>query len=190
MINHIFAAYHHILKSFYKAFVSTKDADIGAVARTSDEEKKAKLLKRNATGLKSLSQRFWINFGLTIAFTALFIYLASSIQEGGEVNSFDPFTILDIPAGADIKSIKKAYKKMSLKWHPDKNPNNPSAEAKFMMVAKAYEALTDPVAKDNYEKYGNPGKYYLRNCLWHLRHKLINNVCFIMRESSTTFQSS
>jgi len=92
----------------------------------------------------------------------LFIYLASSIQEGGEVNSFDPFTILDIPAGSDIKSIKKAYKKMSLKWHPDKNPNNPSAEAKFMMVAKAYESLTDPVAKENYEKYGNPGKFFER----------------------------
>ena len=45
---------------------------------------------------------------------------------------------------------------MSLKWHPDKNPNNPAAEAKFMMVAKAYEALTDPVAKENFEKFGNP----------------------------------
>jgi Preprotein translocase subunit Sec63 len=45
---------------------------------------------------------------------------------------------------------------MSLKWHPDKNPNNPAAEAKFMMVAKAYEALTDPIAKENFEKYGNP----------------------------------
>ncbi len=72
------------------------------------------------------------------------------------MNSFDPFTILDVPSGSELKVIKKAYKKMSLKWHPDKNPNNPAAEAKFMMVAKAYEALTDPVAKENFEKFGNP----------------------------------
>jgi len=140
----------------YKAFFGTKDADIGAVARTSDEKKKAAMLKKKSRGLQTLSQGFWINFAITITLTALFIYISSSINEGGEVNSFDPFTILDVSAGSDLKIIKKAYKKMSLKWHPDKNPNNPAAEAKFMMVAKAYEALTDPVAKDNFEKFGNP----------------------------------
>lgn len=145
-----------IKSNVFKACFGTKDADIGAVARTSDEQKKATELKTRSRGLKTLSQGFWINLTITVTLTILFIYIASSIQSGGEVNSFDPFKILDLPLGADLKLIKKAYKKMSLKWHPDKNPNNPAAEAKFMMVAKAYEALTDPVAKENFEKFGNP----------------------------------
>lgn len=146
----------YIKTNFQKALFGIKDSEIGAVARTSEEQKKAATLKSNATGLKTLTQKFWINFVITIILSALFIYMAFSIQEGGEVNSFDPFHILELEGSADAKAIKKAYRNLSLKWHPDKNPNNPAAEAKFMMVAKAYEALTDPVAKENYEKYGNP----------------------------------
>lgn len=138
-----------------KAIFGTKDAEI-SVARTLDEKKKSDALKKSSKGLHTLSTGFWINFIITIIFTFIFIYIASSISDDGEVNSFDPYSILEVNTGSDMKAIKKAYKMMSLKWHPDKNPNNPAAEAKFMMVAKAYEALTDPVAKENYEKYGNP----------------------------------
>jgi translocation protein SEC63 len=126
------------------------------VARTSDEKIKATELRKKSRGLRALDSVFWINLAVTLALTLFCALLASSISAGGEVSSFDPFHILDIAADADLKAIKKAYKKMSLKWHPDKNPNNPVAEAKFMLIAKAYEALTDPVAKENYAKYGNP----------------------------------
>jgi len=140
----------------YKVFIGTTDADIGAVTRTSDERNKAENLKKNSKGIKSLRKGFWINLAFTIIFTFVFIYIASSIQSGGEVNSFDPYHILGVDGGAEIKIIKNAYRQMSLKWHPDKNPNNPAAEAKFMMVVKAYEALTDPERMKNYEEFGNP----------------------------------
>jgi translocation protein SEC63 len=84
-------------------------------------------------------------------------------MQDGEVNTFDPFAILGIDSGSDTKVIKKAYRKLSLMYHPDKNPNDRVAAAKFMMVAKAYEALTDEVAKENFEKFGNPdGKQSLQ----------------------------
>ena len=73
-----------------------------------------------------------------------------------EIKSFDPFEILEITISATDQEIKKAYRRMSLKYHPDRNPNDPLASSNFIQVTKAYTALTDEVAKKNYEKYGNP----------------------------------
>lgn len=70
--------------------------------------------------------------------------------------TFDPYEILELPQDATDRQIKKAYKKLALKYHPDRNQNNMQAKAKFMLLTKAYEALTDEVAKENFRKYGNP----------------------------------
>lgn len=150
-------SWYVILTRVYNAFFGLSDSDVGAVSRTSMEKQKAADLKKEAKGVALLKGKgFLINVAITLFFSALFLYLLVSVSTDGEVNSFDPFAILEIDHGSEMKAIKKAYRDKSLKYHPDKNPNNPAAEAKFMMVAKAYEALTDETAKENYEKYGNP----------------------------------
>ena len=88
----------------------------------------------------------------------LFFLLAwrSSKIDKSPSAAFDPFSILGIDPGADLATIKKQYRVLSLQWHPDRNQGNPEAEKKFILIAKAYKTLTDEEAKKNWELYGNP----------------------------------
>ena len=54
------------------------------------------------------------------------------------IQSFDPFAILDVANDATIRDIKKAYRQKSLVMHPDKNPDNPLAVQEFIKLTKAY----------------------------------------------------
>lgn len=69
----------------------------------------------------------------------------------------DYYEILDVPRTATPEEIKKAYRKMALKYHPDKNPDDPGAEAKFKEAAEAYEILSDADKKQRYDRYGHDG---------------------------------
>jgi molecular chaperone DnaJ len=69
----------------------------------------------------------------------------------------DYYDILEVPRTASPEEIKKAYRKMALKFHPDKNPNDPSAENKFKEAAEAYEILSDAEKKQRYDRYGHDG---------------------------------
>ena len=67
----------------------------------------------------------------------------------------DYYDILGISKGASAAEIKKAYRKMAVKYHPDKNPDDKAAEEKFKEAAEAYEVLSDPDKKARFDQYGH-----------------------------------
>eukprot|EP01036_Dinobryon_divergens_P047105 gene47105-63085_t len=70
----------------------------------------------------------------------------------------DYYKILGVKKSSNEKAIKKAYKKLALKWHPDKNPKNKEAATKkFAEISEAYEVLSDPEKRKNYDLSGPDG---------------------------------
>src|SRR5277367_4134090 len=69
----------------------------------------------------------------------------------------DYYEVLGVERAADMEEIKKAYRKLALKHHPDRNPNDKSAEEKFKELSEAYEALSDPVSRGAYDQFGHAG---------------------------------
>ena len=69
----------------------------------------------------------------------------------------DYYTILGLQKNANDNEIKKAYRKLAMKYHPDKNPDNKEAEEKFKEISEAYSVLSDPEKRKIYDKYGKEG---------------------------------
>lgn len=69
----------------------------------------------------------------------------------------DLYAILELERTATPKQVKKAYRRLSLRWHPDKNADSKEAEAKFVDISQAYSVLSDPEKRKNYDKYGEKG---------------------------------
>jgi molecular chaperone DnaJ len=69
----------------------------------------------------------------------------------------DYYEILGVSKNATKDEIKKAYRKQALKWHPDKNPGDKSAEERFKEAAEAYEVLSNDEKKARYDRYGHAG---------------------------------
>src|SRR5512140_1296150 len=67
----------------------------------------------------------------------------------------DYYEILGIEKGTTDEEIKKAYRKMAVKFHPDKNHGDKSAEEKFKELGQAYEVLSDPQKRAAYDRYGH-----------------------------------
>lgn len=69
----------------------------------------------------------------------------------------DYYEVLGVSKSASADEIKKAYRKLAIQYHPDKNPDNPEAEDKFKEAAEAYEVLSNPEKRQRYDQFGHQG---------------------------------
>ena len=69
----------------------------------------------------------------------------------------DYYEVLGLQKGASEDEIKKAFRKMAMKYHPDRNPGDKEAEEKFKEVNEAYGVLSDPDKKNKYDRFGHAG---------------------------------
>ena len=69
----------------------------------------------------------------------------------------DYYEVLGVGRDASANDIKKAYRKLAIKYHPDKNPGDKEAEEKFKEAAEAYSVLSDADKKARYDQFGHEG---------------------------------
>lgn len=69
-------------------------------------------------------------------------------------NKRDYYEVLGVDRKADADTIKKAYRKLAIKYHPDKNPGDKAAEEKFKEAAEAYDVLSNPEKREKYDQFG------------------------------------
>ena len=69
----------------------------------------------------------------------------------------DFYEVLGVEKNASEAEIKKAYKRLAMKYHPDRNPDNKEAEEKFKEAKQAYEILTDAQKRAAYDQFGHAG---------------------------------
>src|SRR5947209_14153019 len=72
-----------------------------------------------------------------------------------ETEKRDYYEVLGVGRNATDEEIKRAYRKLAVKFHPDKNPDDPHAEEKFKELGEAYDVLMDPDKRSAYDRFGH-----------------------------------
>ncbi len=115
---------------------------------------------------KQMLRGSWIRCGffmqvLILLFFWYLLYLtAAKISQIEPIKSFDPYSILGLDPGAEVSVIKKTFRRLSVRYHPDKNPDDPLAAQKFIQLSKAYNVsssfvyVSDPHRRDSEGKLG------------------------------------
>ncbi|XP_076938629.1 dnaJ protein ERDJ2A-like [Bidens hawaiensis] len=105
---------------------------------------------------KILSVSTWSNLILLLSWIVMGLLVNYVNHLDHEIEVFDPFNLLGLQFGASDSEIKKAYRRLAVQYHPDKNPD-PDAHKYFVeSISKAYQALTDPISREYFEKYCHP----------------------------------
>ncbi|KAL2550576.1 DnaJ protein ERDJ2A [Forsythia ovata] len=139
-----------ILKLFRAASKKTKCIN----CQCSDCARSGKYRKSVLKRITSVSTCGNLTLVLLWVIMVILVYYIKHMNSENQV--FEPFSILGLESGASDSEIKKAYRRLSILYHPDKNPD-PAAHKYFVeSISKAYQALTDPISRENYEKYGHP----------------------------------
>ena len=99
---------------------------------------------------------YFVQVIIVLGLIYLLFSMGKYLDELKKRQGFDPYEILGVSTLSTESEIKVAYRKLAVVMHPDKSPDDPNAADKFMELHQAYRALTDPVGKANYMKYGNP----------------------------------
>jgi DnaJ-domain-containing protein 1 len=91
--------------------------------------------------LKIMDKKLWMRIGVLIVATIAFIQFSSYLGSQVDGTSFDPYETLGVSESTPKNAIRKTYRNLAAKWHPDKNRGNPNALAKFESIGKAAKIL-------------------------------------------------
>ena len=120
------------------------------------------LNKYNRKALNEIKKRRLLptSFFMKLLLLGLMLYslyfCASKAKESTNFKTFDPYEILGADESSTDEEIRRKYKKLALKYHPDKNPGDPDAYQRFLLINKAYQCMESEEAKAKCLEYGNP----------------------------------